>query len=150
MNTKLTTNDWLGYITELIQETMPTYRVSYESRAGQNVAADRNAVTDSVAYIEEFTKGRIQKRTTFLTLKTVQVYLYLYKHTDIENTATDRQALRDEIEADLAPFINRLLTDDPDLSGVDLSYPMPIYDANECGVEVMFTLEWKPCCAQKD
>lgn len=125
----------------------PTYQVLYEESSMMNIRADELDVTDSFVYIEEFITGKYVKEKYFKA-KTMKMQLYFCKFSTLHQEAEAREALRNQLEAEIVePFMDayKASTLFTDVVQYNLSYPFPRFDANEVSVMLEFDCTLKRC-----
>ena len=125
----------------------PLYPVEYEESKMINVTVDEKALGAKFVYIEEFTSGTYDK-VKFIKQKSTQVQIYFCQFCAFQNTAMDRDALREQIESEIVlPFMNAY-----NASGkfeiVDtfkFYTPLPRFDANEVSIMLQFDCKQNMC-----
>ena len=125
----------------------PLYPVEYEESKMINVTVDEKALYAKFAYIEEFTSGTYDK-VKFIKQKSTQVQIYFCMFCEFENTAMDRDALREQIESEIVlPFMNAYNASGRfDVVDTFKFYtPLPRFDANEVSIMLQFDCKQNMC-----
>lgn len=130
----------LEKIKEILNRANCSYKVIYEEAHMMNVKADEIGRCDSFVYIEEFIRGQYTQEA-YRKTKTMQVQVYFSRFTEMQNDATEREALRQRIEDEIVePFMEEY-----EKSGIfeavttwSIFYPLPRWDANEVSVMLQF------------
>jgi hypothetical protein len=131
----------------LTETSNPLYEVEYEENKMMNLKADEKSLNARFAYIEEFVQGSYT-RTKFQKQKITQVQIYFCRFAEFQNSAMDRETLRNQIESEIVfPFMERY-----NASGIfdrvdnfKFYTPLPRFDANEVSIMLQFDCKQNMC-----
>ena len=125
----------------------PLYPVEYEENKMMNLKADEKSLDARFAYIEEFVQGSYT-REKFVFQKITQVQIYFCRFAEFQNSAMDRENLRNQIESEIVrPFMNAY-NDSGIFDRVDnfkFYTPLPRFDANEVSIMLQFDCKQNMC-----
>ena len=125
----------------------PLYPVEYEENKMMNLKADEKSLDARFAYIEEFVQGSYT-REKFVFQKITQVQIYFCRFAEFQNSAMDRENLRNQIETEMVlPFMRRY-NDSGIFDRVDnfkFYTPLPRFDANEVSIMLQFDCKQNIC-----
>jgi len=125
----------------------PLYPVEYEENRMMNLNADEKSLDARFAYIEEFVSGAYAKGK-FVKQKTTQVQIYFCRFCELQNTAMEREALRNQIESEaVLPFMEAY-NNSGKFDRVDIFKfytPLPRFDANEVSIMLQFDCKQNMC-----
>ena len=125
----------------------PLYPVEYEENKMMNLKADEKSLDARFAYIEEFVQGSYT-RPKFVFQKITQVQIYFCRFAEFQNSAMDRENLRNQIESEIVrPFMNAY-NDSGIFDRVDnfkFYTPLPRFDANEVSIMLQFDCKQNIC-----
>jgi hypothetical protein len=112
-----------------------------------NVKADEIKRSQPFAYIEEFTKGEYGKQG-FFNQKTVEAQVWFCRFSDMQNTAREREAIREQIEAEIVlPFMSEYKKESGLWQPATWKFftPPPRFDANETTIMLLFDYKEIKC-----
>ena len=131
----------------LIETSNPLYEVEYEENKMMNLKADEKSLDARFAYIEEFVQGSYT-RPKYVLEKITQVQIYFCRFAEFQNSAMDRENLRNQIESEIVlPFMRRY-NDSGIFDRVDnfkFYTPLPRFDANEVSIMLQFDCKQNIC-----
>ena len=137
----------LSKLEEIIKRANPSYLIEYEWPNRMNINADEIEYAQPFAYIEEFTHGEYGK-TGYFRHKMTEVNLYFCRLCQFENTAREREAIREQIESEIViPFMEEYKKE----TGLNqperwkFFTPIPRFDANEVSIMLLFDFKELKC-----
>lgn len=132
---------------QIIQESNPAYIVEFEESKMMNVKADEYPTGAKFAYIEEYISGSYTKEKYFHK-KALQTQVYFCMFTELHVDAIEREAIRNQIEAEMViPFMEKY-----NASGIfdkvdtfKFLTPLPRFDATEVSIMLQFDCKKIKC-----
>jgi hypothetical protein len=128
---------------DLITQSNPAYVVEFEEAHLMNVKADNYKLGTNFAYIEEYLQGKYLKEN-YQNKKSVQFQIYFCKFTELDNTADEREILRNAIESEIVlPFIDNIRASGLIDRNAEIPFyhPVPRFDAHEVSVMVQIDVK---------
>jgi hypothetical protein len=131
----------------LVEGLNTGYKVFYDEAAAMNIKADGLGGGDSFIYVEEWRDGTYSKEK-WLANKTTRIRIYFGKMCPLENNALEREALREQIEAEaVLPFCkayNACGEFNP-VSSFSWAATISRFDCNEVAIQLTFNLTEAIC-----
>ena len=135
----------LSKLQSIAESACPNYTFQFETKNMMNVDADDQLFP--CIFVDEYYDGRYIK-TGNRRYKQVAVDIHFLDLCDMQNTAMEREAIRERIEREaLMPFMEALNADGMFLSVDDYSCSPepPLFDANAVGLLVRVSLNFLTC-----
>lgn len=137
----------LTELTSLINKVNSSIEIVYENNQMANVIADQNDYSKYYCLIREFQEGSFTKTNNGQKLNKPKVNIYFYKCSQLENTAVERDTIREYIHTNAVKLLFDELCKSSLFNGQMNWYypPFSQFDANDCGTIVEFEYVTRMC-----